>query len=238
VKITKGDLPAIAKRGRGQDFLEGCLGCGCLLPVIAGAIIGLAAVSLDQLEQRFAQKDPSWTEVKVERWVRREVRPRLASMSDRNEYAITLEEGQARGKMTVNGATYRLTRARARRDGDAIEVTLSTEGGEQSVIARVRNGVLESLGPSRFADAELETWAAGEEGCNGRITALSPGDGPKLRVMFRAPLIRPSATFSPQAGRRATTPVVAPLPACGVGRKATLVAPLPACGERVARSAG
>src|SRR5436189_2561735 len=40
------------------------------------------------------------------------------------------------------------------------------------------------------------------------------------------PLIRPLATFSPQAGRRAT---------CHGLR---LVAPLPACGERVARSAG
>jgi len=192
VKITKGDPAAVA--GKRKGCLELFLGCGCLLPLIAGALLGLALVPLDAIEQMFPGKDPSWAEVRVERWVKREVRPRLARMtSSSGEVSIILETGQARGKLASGTTTIRLTRAAAKRAGDAIEVTLTNDAGA-GVIARVHaDGKLDSLsiigdGAIDTASAEVETLAAGESEVNGRITALSPGDGPKLRVMFRAAL--------------------------------------------------
>lgn len=173
VKITKGDPPAIASTSRGKNIFESLLGCGCFVPVIVAAILGLALVPLDAIEQRFADKDPSWNELKIERWVRREARPRLGSMIDKGEYAIVLEAGQARGKLNAD----RLTRASARRDGNAIVVTLSADSGK-SIDLRVENGRVTNV-----PDAELETWAADENLCSGRVTALAE---PKLHAMFRA----------------------------------------------------
>lgn len=175
VKISKGDPASVAQRDRGKHFFESLIGCGCLLPVIVAAILGLAIVPLDAIEQRFATKDPSWIELKVERWLRRDVRPRLGSMIDKGEYAIVLDPGQARGKLNED----RLTRASARREGDAIVVTLSTDAGRNFDV-RVENRRVTNV-----PDAELETFAADEDSCNGRITALTD---PKLHVMFNAPI--------------------------------------------------
>jgi hypothetical protein len=203
VKISKGDPSSVAQRERGKHFFESILGCGCLFPVIIAAILGLALVPLDAIEQQFATKDPSWIELKVERWLHRDVRPRLGSMIDKGEYAITLERGQARGKWN----TDRLTRASARRDGDAIVVTLSTDAGK-SIDIRVENGRVTNI-----PDADLETWAADEDSCNGRITALTD---PRLHVMFRAP-IRSAEGRAP----RAETTTLALLPSA--------LCPLPSC---------
>lgn len=197
VKISKGDPSSVASRGFGKNVLELFLGCGCLLPVIAGAILGLALMPLDAIEQQFAAKDPSWQELKIERWVEREVRPRLGSMIGQGEPVIEVDSGKARGKLFLNGKTHRLTEASARRGpGGAIRVTITGDDSRTGVMARVRDGKLESLnvldGPAfDLTGAELETFAAGDEACNGRITALSPGDGPKVHVMFSAPIESP-----------------------------------------------
>jgi hypothetical protein len=191
VKITTGEPSAIAKRGCGKGVFELFLGCGCLLPVIAGALLGLALMPLDAIEQQFAKKDPSWPEVKAERWVQRNVRPRLGSMISQGEPVIELEYGQARGKLTVNGKTVPLTRSRVRPEGDVYEITLLSDQNE-GVIARVRNDrTIESLhviGGEAFnvAGASLDRWAAHDTVAVGLLTALSPGDGPKVRAYFRA----------------------------------------------------
>ncbi len=189
VKITKGELKTVKQRGRGKDVFEMFLGCGCLLPVLIAAILGLANLSLDAIEQQYPKKDPSWTEVRVERWLRHDVRPTLGTTQ--NEYAIVLPEEAARGKLTANGKTVQLTRASAKRDGDVIEVQLLSDGNE-GVVARIRRDrTIESLrvdgdGAFNVVDAEMETFAFDDERVNGRIVALSSGDGPKLRAMFRA----------------------------------------------------
>jgi hypothetical protein len=191
IKITKGRPEDIVRREGKKGIGESILGCGCLVPVLIAAFLGLALVPLDAIEQMFAAKDPSWTEVRVERWLQHSVRPHLKSMMDEGETAITLEAGEARGKLTANGTTARLTRARARRDGGIVEVSLFADGNER-VVARVRpDHTIESLrisgdGAFDLAGAEVETLSFDESLVNGRITALSPGDGPKLRVMFHA----------------------------------------------------
>src|SRR5688500_6584564 len=75
VKIVKGEPEKVDREVQGATTRDSCLSCGCLLPLILGAIIGLAVVPLDAIEQMFPNKNPSWQEIEIERWVKREVRP-------------------------------------------------------------------------------------------------------------------------------------------------------------------
>ena len=194
VKILKGEPHEVAGKVKGSSCFEGVLSCGCLLPLILGALIGLAVIPLDAIEQRFPKKDPSWQEVAVERWVKREVTPRLpAGMKSQGEYSILLDRGAARGKLTTGDTTIRLERASAKRNGDAIELTLTPAGeataGVVAVIGsdkrvaslRILNGP-----PLQAADAELETFGVSPEGVSGRLIYLSPEH--KLRAAFSAAL--------------------------------------------------
>src|SRR6185436_5407843 len=159
----------------------------------AAAILGLAIVPLDGIEQMFPKKDPSWTEIRVEQWMRKVVRPKLAGILHESggEYAIVLDSGQARGKLTVGDTTIPLTRARAVRDGEAIEVSLTNDTATSGVIVRLREKRIESLrviggGTIDAAHADVETLASDSDSINGRLLALSPGSGPRMRAMFRA----------------------------------------------------
>jgi len=192
VKIRKGE-PGELARSTGRDLVDGMMSCGCLLPVIAAAILGLAIVPLDGIEQMFPKKDPSWTEIRVEQWMRKVVRPKLAGILHESggEYAIVLDSGQARGKLTVGDTTIPLTRARAVRDGEAIEVSLTNDTATSGVIVRLREKRIESLrviggGTIDAAHADVETLASDSDSINGRLLALSPGSGPRMRAMFRA----------------------------------------------------
>lgn len=190
VKIRKGEPGALAS-STGRDLVDMLMGCGCLLPVLIAAIIGLASLPLDGIEQMFPKKDPSWTEVRVDRWLRKTVRPKLGSkFQESGEYAIVLESGEARGKLTVDGTTTSLTRASATRDGDAIEVSLTSDDASSGVIVRLRDKQIESLrliggGTIDAAYAEVETLAYDDDSINGRFLALSPGKGPHMRAMFQ-----------------------------------------------------
>lgn len=192
VKLVKGGPDEVLRTVTHGGCRDTFLSLGCLIPVIAGAIIGLAILPLDAIEQLFPKKDASWQEIQLERWVKREVRPRLPeSMKEKGEYSIMLERGQARGKLTSGGATTQLTRARAARAGDSIEVTLTpgdaaTSGvvlllrGDRSVESlRVINGL-----PLTAADVEIENLAIDEYSVIGRVIYLSPEH--KLRAAFNA----------------------------------------------------
>jgi hypothetical protein len=190
VKIRKGEPGALAS-STGRDLVDGIVGCGCLIPVLIAAIIGLASVPLDGIEQMFPKKDPPWTEVRVERWLRKTVRPKLGgSFQESGEYAVVLESGTARGKLTVDERTIPLTRAGATRNGDSIEITLTGDDASSGVIVRLRDKRIESLrliggGTIDAAHAEVETLAFDDDSINGRFLVLSPGKGPHLRAMFQ-----------------------------------------------------
>jgi len=190
VKIRKGEPGALAS-STGRDLVDVMMGCGCLLPVLVAAIIGLASLPLDGIEQMFPKKDASWAEVRVERWLRKSVRPKLGGdFRESGEYAIVLDSGEARGKLTVDDRTIPLTRAGATRDGDSIEVSLTSDDAASGVIVRLRDKRIESLrliggGTIDAANAEVETLAWDNDSINGRFLLLSPGKGPHLRAMFR-----------------------------------------------------
>jgi|GEM_PF-3555517 len=197
VKIRKGEPDKLA-RTTGRDLVDAMMGCGCLLPVVIAALIGLASVPLEAIEQMFPKKEASWTEIRVERWLQKTLRPKLAGILDEPaEYAIVLERGEARGKLSVGDTTVALTRASAVRDGDAVEVSLTGDDASSGVIARLREKRIESLrllggGTIDAAYANVETLAAYQDTMNGRLLLLSPGKGPRMRVMFRTAIVERS----------------------------------------------
>ncbi|HUP60905.1 MAG TPA: hypothetical protein VNA69_10850 [Thermoanaerobaculia bacterium] len=184
VKMVKGNGEEVVRKLKGKDRTDRVMGCGCLVPVLIAAIIGLTIVPLEAIEQMFPQKDPSWTEVRVEQWVRRTVRPYFKDLGD---VAIELQPGQARGKLFVDGANVPLTTCAARRDGGWLDVTFRGEGG--AATARFLGNRLESLQIGgrtiASADVEVEQLRVSDEEALGRITYLGPRGGPHLRVTFR-----------------------------------------------------
>jgi hypothetical protein len=190
VKILKDDPEEFArKQGRG-DFGHALLGCGCLLPVIIAAFVALAVVPLDAIEQMLPQKDPSWTEVRLEQWVRKTA-PGLPFMPENATVSIALPAGEARGKLTADGNTIALLKASAERDGEVVAVTLSGDEAPAAVVRIMPNGALGSIRIGREtvrdADIELRDVQVAEDRILGRITALSADrKGPHLRAAFHA----------------------------------------------------
>jgi hypothetical protein len=177
------------------------MSCGCLLPVLLAAFLAVAILPLEAIEQMLPKKDPSWTEVKLERAFNRKVRPKLAGtpLAQQGEVTVELEGlGEARGKLTVGDTTYPLGASAATRRGDAVEVLLmsAADARERSpgvelrirpdrTVASLRIGGVESVTPE---DVELGAVSIAEDEIRGRVTYLEARDGPRLRAMFRAPL--------------------------------------------------
>lgn len=187
VKIIKGDAEEILKKSGRSGLTSLLMGCGCLLPVILAATIALALIPLDAIEQMIEAKDPSWTEVRVERWIDRNVRRRFAALTPTGEIVIQLEPGQARGKL--NDIPLRHTYLK--RDGDSIEIWLMSDGSPASgaVIRFHRGGAVESahvLGGATIpaSEIEVEQLHDRDDGVVGRITYLS--NDTNLRAAFHA----------------------------------------------------
>ena len=194
VKITKGTPEDALKKLRGKTPLELVMSCGCLLPVIAAAIIGASVIPLSAIEQMFPKKDPSWTEVRLEKKLREELKHRGWFQSD-GVASILLEPGQARGKVSIGGKTTPLTHASAKKiDDGGADVTLSGDGIEVQV--RIRNDRLESVraGDVSFPADQIDTEPLTVYGAytEGRLSYAAEGEGPKLRVMFKANFDEPA----------------------------------------------
>ncbi len=190
VKISKGP-PEEAMRKTKRSGAETFLSCGCLLPVVIAAIAAMAMLPLSAIEQRFPEKDPSWIEVQLETKLRKELIQR-GLPHDEGDYAVVLEPGEARGKVRIGDRTGYLRRATATGVEGGADVTLS--GDATNVIVYVRNRQLDSVRIGDrvvpAADISAEAFGADDDGASGRITYVAPGDGPMLRVMFRAQIPR------------------------------------------------
>lgn len=187
IKIIKGDPEEILRKTKRGGVTSMMMGCGCLLPVILAATIALAVVPLDAIEQMVEEKDPSWTEVRVERWIDRNVRRRFDPLKPSGEVVIQLDPGQARGKLNA----IPLRHTHMKRDGDSIELLLMSDGAPASgaVIRFRRGGTVESArvigGATIPASAiEVEQFRESEDAVVGRITYLSPSLN--LRAAFHA----------------------------------------------------
>jgi hypothetical protein len=209
VKILKGDTPEVVRSLRKRNRTDAIMSCGCFVPVVIGALIGLTLLPLEAIEQMLPEKDPSWTEVRAERWVQRTLTPNLPFAAS-GAVEIELEPGQARGKLFVGGETIRLNAAEAKHEGETIELRLTSDATGRGVIVRMRGKRPESVriigggGAIPSYDVEVEQFRVDEQAVTGRLTYL--GDrktGPHLRVTFRArPATegRASAHPSPDAG--------------------------------------
>lgn len=185
VRILKGDADEVLRGTRSSGVGNVLLGCGCLTPVLLAAIAALALVPLDAIEQMRSDKEPSWTEVRVERWIERNVRSRFEQLRPSGQVSILLDQGQARGRLD----DVRLTRAEAMQEGDAIDLTLRTDDATQGVVVRLRGDRIESARvidgpPIPASEIEVEQLSRDEEQIIGRIRYLSKERN--LRVAFRA----------------------------------------------------
>lgn len=187
VKIVKGEADALLRkvsRSRPFDLVKGC---GCMLPVLIAAIVGILAVPLTAIEEMFPEKDPSWAEVRIEQRVRGEVKK--AGLLPIGTTVIELELGAARGKLTWHGATSHWQHASAAREGEDVNVTIS--GDAPTLTARFhKDGTLAALNVASLAapvgEVMVEQMDITESEIRGRVTYLTPKNEPSLRVAFHA----------------------------------------------------
>jgi hypothetical protein len=192
IKIIKGDPAATLRklyRGSVTDFF---LGLGCLTPLLLAAAIALIVVPLTAIEQMVPGKDPSWQEIRLERWLQQRVRPKTEKYFTLGEPALVLPLGAASGKLFAAGTTTPLSSAAAERQADqTTEVSIfGPEEAERFVILRIdHENRLRSLQvgggePIRDPDVTLESFRRSEEEIEGRVTYLTPEI--RLRAAFRA----------------------------------------------------
>jgi hypothetical protein len=180
VKILKGDVDEVLRKS-GSRVTDLAMSCGCLIPVIVAALIALTVVPLAAIEQMIPTKDPSWIEVRLERFIDRNVR----SYFPKDQVAIEISTGEARGRLN----DIRLHTASATREDNATDVTLTSEDGHAGVVLRFRGERLQSarvIGdgaiPENEIDVEQLDTADGQ--ITGRVTYLSKDLN--LRATFRA----------------------------------------------------
>jgi len=183
VRILKGDAQQVLRGARSGGIAHLFLGLGCLIPLLAGVLAILALVPLEAIEQMKPEKDPSWTEVRIERWIDRNVRRRYEFLKPSGDVAILLNKGQARGRLN----DIHLTRASATPDG---ELRIASDDGSTGVLLQWRGSRIESArvldGRSIFVAAiDVEQISQDENEMIGRITYLS--NDTNLRVAFDAP---------------------------------------------------
>lgn len=182
VKIMKGDADDVIRRTAASGIGNTILGCGCMLPVLLAAIIALALVPLDAIEQIRPDKDPSWTEVRMEKFIQRNVRTRYEVLRSFGTVSILLDEGHARGRLNDT----QLTRASANATD---EITLTNDDGSQGVVVqfagdRVASARVIHGAAIPEACVEVEQLVRDDDELTGRITCLSKDLN--LRVAFHA----------------------------------------------------
>jgi hypothetical protein len=185
IKILKGEPDEVLRRMKRSAVGHVLLGCGCLTPVILAAIAALAIVPLDAIEQMSKTKDPTWNEVRMEKWLDQNVRSRHEALRAAGQATIELDPGQARGRLD----DVRLTTSEARVEDGAVDVKLTSDDGQHGVTIRFRRGAIESAqlldGTNIPAGAlELEQLHEDDTYITGRVAWLSPERN--LRASFRA----------------------------------------------------
>ncbi|HKR66544.1 MAG TPA: hypothetical protein VJZ00_22645 [Thermoanaerobaculia bacterium] len=183
VKIVKGEPEELlrkASRGRPMDVVKGC---GCAIPVVIAALIGILAMPLVAIEELFPTKDPSWLEVRIEQKMRK------FRLDTGTITVIGLDAGEARGKMTWHGTTAHWNHASAASDGRDVNVTITGEAA--TLVARFRRDG--SIVAARIGDVALpieqvtvEQMMVTDDEIRGRLTYLTPKNEPSLRVAFHA----------------------------------------------------
>jgi hypothetical protein len=188
IRILKGEPQDILRKVSRKRPFDLLMGCGCLLPVIVAAMIAIVVVPLAAIEQLFPEKDPSWTEVRVEKKVH-DLVTRTGLMPEMGTPTIELDAGVARGKLTWRGKTSHFEHASATHAGEVVDLSLT--GEDVALTARFRpDRTLQFLHLGDFTvpaeDVEIEILTVEDGEVRGRLSYLSPKNDPSLRVAFRA----------------------------------------------------
>lgn len=169
---------------------------GAVLTFAIGAavIIGFcAAVPLAAGEQRNPQWQPSWQEIRLERWIDRDLRPRLRKLKllYPESVSVELERGVAQGRMRVAGRDQVLTHAAMSLDDRIAVVHIDDDAVVLTVDAHDRLTALriggQDIGPADLPEAQLELQGKGEHDVIGRLVYFRDDPGaPAVRVAFHA----------------------------------------------------
>jgi hypothetical protein len=190
VKVMKGEPEQLARNITKRDRVDAPLALGCMLPVLAATLLVLALIPVTTIEQLVPNKVPSAHELRLEQWLDRDVRPRLAQFGitpwniDANVY---LEANSARGFLTIGDRVVHLDQVSGRRDGDAIELRFTGDGGAATVRMR-KDGTVESMRvdgePVALTTMTTQNLMLGENEMRGRVTCIS--SEVQLRALFRS----------------------------------------------------
>lgn len=186
VKVVKGDAQEIARKLKRKDGTDVAMSCGCFLPVLIAAVIGMALVPLEAFDEQFpGRRAATWPEVRVEQWIDRNVRPRF----NVGAIPVNLPANTARGRL--NDVELKRATLEVLPDGSR-EVRLAGDDGkgailvirERTVVAIRVDEALAGGAVINAPDADLDVLELSDEQVIGRITFLS--DAVKLRAAFRA----------------------------------------------------
>jgi len=201
ITIRRGEVAAL-RRAPLKKAWGSAIGV-VILSVLLAAAAGLFLVNvpMDSAEQMKPERRFFWEEVKLERWLDREVKTPLqksGTLSTQGMFFLELCEGCATGRLEANGRVVELrhgsgwqseeTRVMhlAAGKGERDGVTISEDRKARTVeVAIVMNGVSFQVPGEWLQERDFQTAFDDAETLDGRITVMAPNDAVRARASFR-----------------------------------------------------
>lgn len=193
--LKKGSESAIVAKAARAPF-TGLIGATIFMAIFAVAGLWLlAAMPLDLSEQVRPSRFVWWPEVRLERWIEHDVRPRLAAMMGTpGTHLPELCDGCARGRIEILGEVIPLTTAVGREDAkeQVIEIRGSTArvirtwniAERRATLSVEKNGRTFVVPGEWLSPLDVQTFGGSGRDVHGRITILAPDDSIRCRVYF------------------------------------------------------
>ena len=202
--IRKGS-PGSFRRGALRKAFGSAIGvviCGGL--VVAAATVFAVNVPMDASEQMNPARRFFWEEVKLERWLEKNVRMPLVASGTLPTPAMHLLElctGCAKGRLEANGRVVELAHASAWENESTLQLHLAAAAGEKDGVtvtfdrAARTSAMVVTLNGRNFPvpagwllPTDIQT-AGGSDGLlDGRVSVVAPNDSIRLRAAFRTPV--------------------------------------------------
>jgi hypothetical protein len=197
--------PASFRRGAVMKAVWSVVGVVICSALVTGAAILFAVnVPMDASEQMNPGRRFFWQEVKLERWLDREVRLPLVksgTLTTPGMYFLELCAPCATGRLEANGRVVELKYAGAWENESTMEVHLAAAEGEKDGVtvtfdrkARSSRTVVTMNGrdfqiPEEWTlPNDVQTAMGSDQFLDGRVNVLAPNDSIRLRAAFRTPV--------------------------------------------------
>lgn len=205
VTITLGERGSFRGKALRKAFGSAVGVVICAALVAGAALLFLMNVPMDAAEQRNPARRFLWEEVKLERWLERQVRQPLQAADVVNApgmHFLTLCNGCATGRFEANGRVLELKHAGGWQNDAQRVIHLAAAAGERDGVtitaARQRDAIPEvilTLNGRSFpvprewlAARDYETALDANDLLDGRLTVMAPNDAVRVRASFRVPL--------------------------------------------------